>query len=414
MTRFVDCFWGSDFTSTAGFDNLCKRLRDGKQSCQDFEEFVRQRADIEEKYGKSLTRLAKSNEAKEEIGSLKDSWDCLRNETENVGKAHIALAQQLLDDLEKAMREFRETQRAKRKQVEEVVKKAQRNKKNHYDNTIKLKRSYEQKCKDHDAADDCLKRSVSTASKDEEKHRARLGKAKTAVEQSGKTGLSTILSNNVIFPFFVWIVFQSLEEERIAYLRNAMWIYTNLGSTTCVKVDEIYEEMRKSLENCDVDMDVKLFISMKRTGSEKPEHIEYENYYMTQSSQRTTPLTTGPVSIGAPVQSHSNAPAILRSRRPAAALPSIPTSSTAVPEAPDLYSSIEEARHAPKLVSSTSRAKERICVALYDYDAQGEQELTFKKDDHIRLLYTEGDVWCCGVLGDKRGMFPKTFVKMQQ
>lgn len=55
------------------------------------------------------------------------------------------------------------------------------------------------------------------------------------------------------------------------------------------------------------------------------EHIEYENYYMTQSSQRTTPLTTGPISMGAPIQTHSTTPAAARGRRPAAALPSIPT-----------------------------------------------------------------------------------------
>ena len=32
----------------------------------------------------------------------------------------------------------------------------------------------------------------------------------------------------------------------------------------------MYENTRKSLELCDVDTDIKLFISMKQTGSEKP------------------------------------------------------------------------------------------------------------------------------------------------
>ena len=34
-------------------------------------------------------------------------------------------------------------------------------------------------------------------------------------------------------------LFQSLEEERIAFLRNAMWVYTNTTSLNCVKVDEV-------------------------------------------------------------------------------------------------------------------------------------------------------------------------------
>ena len=33
--------------------------------------------------------------------------------------------------------------------------------------------------------------------------------------------------------------FQELEKERIAFLRNSMWTYTNLGSTNCVKADEV-------------------------------------------------------------------------------------------------------------------------------------------------------------------------------
>ena len=34
-------------------------------------------------------------------------------------------------------------------------------------------------------------------------------------------------------------VFQVLEEERIAFLRNAMWVYANITSLNCVKVDEV-------------------------------------------------------------------------------------------------------------------------------------------------------------------------------
>jgi hypothetical protein len=32
----------------------------------------------------------------------------------------------------------------------------------------------------------------------------------------------------------------------------------------------MYEKVRKSLENCDVDKDIKLFISTRQTGAEKP------------------------------------------------------------------------------------------------------------------------------------------------
>lgn len=40
LTCFVQ---GSDFTSTAGFDTLVKRLKEGKQMCVDFEECLEKR-----------------------------------------------------------------------------------------------------------------------------------------------------------------------------------------------------------------------------------------------------------------------------------------------------------------------------------------------------------------------------------
>ena len=36
---------GTDFCSTAGAEALSKRMKDGKQMCQDLEEFVKQRSE---------------------------------------------------------------------------------------------------------------------------------------------------------------------------------------------------------------------------------------------------------------------------------------------------------------------------------------------------------------------------------
>ncbi|XP_048581192.1 proline-serine-threonine phosphatase-interacting protein 2 isoform X2 [Nematostella vectensis] len=367
MTKFVDCFWGTEFTSTAGFDALSKRMRDGKQTCQEMEEFVKQRADIEEKYGKSLMRLAKTSEAKDEIGTLKSSWDSLRNETENIGKAHVALAQQLLDSLEKGLQEFRENQKETRKKLEDSVKRSQRNKKTCYENLHKLKRTYEQKCREKEAADDALKKSVSMAAKDEEKLRSKLGKCKTAVEQADsayQTSVRVLDDTRVVWEREMATccnVFQNLEEERIAFLRNWMWLYANLGSINCVKVDEMYEVVRQSLEGCNVDQDIKLFISMRQTGSERPSHIDYENYYMVQSSQKTSPLSGGSVNIGGPIPgSLTHSRDMVQVGRPGgrlpAALPAVPTEENA-----DLYTTVNEVLPPQKPTARVpARPKERF------------------------------------------------------
>ena len=62
------------------------------------------------------------------------------------------------------------------------------------------------------------------------------------------------------------------------------------------------------------------------------------------------------------------------------------------------------------------RYKKR-CRALYDCEADNEDELTFEEGDIIIILAeeTEDDNWMEGVLEtepDKRGLFPASFVHM--
>lgn len=425
MVTFANCFWGADFNSTAGFDVLCKRMRDGKQMCQDFEEFLRQRADAEEKYGKSLIRIAESAKGKEEIGTLKESWEVLRTETENMGKLHVSLAHQLMENLEHIVRDFRESQREKRKKVEESVKRAQRNKKNSYDSNVRNKRTYEQKCREAEAADEALKKSVSLVSKDEEKLRTKLGKAKTAVEQA-----DTAYQNSVRMledARVVWEkemdqccdLFQSLEEERIAFLRNAVWAYTNMASLNYVKLDEVCELVRKSLELCTVESDIHLFISMKQTGSERPERIEYENFYMTQSSQKVSPSHGIVVNISGPVGGtfhHSKETSVvpqsvstpkMARNRPQIPVPDIPAQA---PLDESMYSVVSQPKGNAE-PAHRAQPKEQYYRASFDYEAQGAEELSFKAGDLIKLCYKEDSTWWCGEVHGKKGMFPKDFVE---
>ena len=58
------------------------------------------------------------------------------------------------------------------------------------------------------------------------------------------------------------------------------------------------------------------------------------------------------------------------------------------------------------------KIKEKVCRDQFDYDAQGEQELSFKAGDVINILYKEDDTWLCGEFNVKKGMFPKDFVEL--
>ena len=58
------------------------------------------------------------------------------------------------------------------------------------------------------------------------------------------------------------------------------------------------------------------------------------------------------------------------------------------------------------------KTQEQFCRAEFDYEAQGDQEISFKAGDLIKRLYEEDDTWICGELNGKKGMFPKAFVQL--
>lgn len=49
--------------------------------------------------------------------------------------------------------------------------------------------------------------------------------------------------------------------------------------------------------------------------------------------------------------------------------------------------------------------------ALYDYTAQGEEEISFRDGDVIVVLEKEDDNWWLGALRGRQGMFPCSYVE---
>lgn len=72
--------------------------------------------------------------------------------------------------------------------------------------------------------------------------------------------------------------FQDLEEERIDFMKSSLWTFANIASTVCVSDDASCEKIRLSLENCEVEKDIKSFILSRGTGQEIPDAPKYINF----------------------------------------------------------------------------------------------------------------------------------------
>ncbi|XP_076344871.1 uncharacterized protein LOC143244318 [Tachypleus tridentatus] len=64
--------------------------------------------------------------------------------------------------------------------------------------------------------------------------------------------------------------------------------------------------------------------------------------------------------------------------------------------------------------SVTSSNKEKKCLAMYNFEAENPDELSFKEGDIITLCGIVNADWWMGSLNNQRGIFPSSFVEMKE
>ncbi|ROI48959.1 Proline-serine-threonine phosphatase-interacting protein 2, partial [Anabarilius grahami] len=244
-------FWNTDITSTAGYDNIIQHLNDGKRTCKEIEDFMK-------------------------ASTLKRSLDVFKLQTENVSLSHLHLAQTMREEAKK-LEDFREKQKEARKKIEQQMDALHKQKAAQYKKTAEAKKTYDQKCRDKEEAEQNMNRNATTSSsKQQEKLYAKTQQAKQTAEEADR-----IYSQNVSVLGKMreeWLkehvkaceFFEKLEVERINMLRNVVWTHLNHLSQQCVTSDELYEEVRKSLEQCNIQEDIEHFINLRRTGDKPP------------------------------------------------------------------------------------------------------------------------------------------------
>nr|XP_055064863.1 proline-serine-threonine phosphatase-interacting protein 2 isoform X1 [Misgurnus anguillicaudatus] len=301
--HFKDNFWNVDIPSTAGYDCIIQHLNDGKRTCKEIEDFIKARAAIEEKYSKDLLGLSKRVCGQNEMNTLKRSLDVFKLQTENVSLSHLHLAQTLREEAKK-LEDFREKQKEIRKKVEQQMDALHKQKAAQYKKTADAKKTYEQKCRDKEEAEQNMNRNAATSSaKQQEKLFAKTQQAKQTAEEADR-----IYSQNVSVLGKIreeWLnehvkaceFFEKQEVERINTLRNTVWTHLNHLSQQCVTSDELYEEVRKSLEQCNIQEDIEHFVNLRRTGDKPPAPVLYENFY---NNQRLVPARTPVTAIRRP------------------------------------------------------------------------------------------------------------------
>ncbi|KFR16053.1 Proline-serine-threonine phosphatase-interacting protein 2, partial [Opisthocomus hoazin] len=274
----------TDLTSTVGYDSIIQHLNDGRKNCKEFEDFLKERAIIEEKYGKELINLSKKKPCGQtELNTLKRSLDTFKQQIDNVGQGHIQLAQTLREEAKK-MEDFREKQKLHRKKIELIMEAIHKNRNLQYKKTMEVKQTcccflpY-----------GCTKALLYLSSLSHFWQLfLKLAQTKSALEDSDRSYQQSVTTLEKIREEWqkehikACEFFETQECERINYFRNALWLHVNQLSQDCVQNDEKYENIRKSLEMCSIEKDIDFFVNLRKTGSLAPAPVVYENYYNTQ------------------------------------------------------------------------------------------------------------------------------------
>ncbi|CAK6950086.1 protein kinase C and casein kinase substrate in neurons protein 2 isoform X4 [Scomber scombrus] len=428
-----DSFW-----EVGNYKRTVKRVDDGNRLCNDLMNCLHERARIEKAYAQQLTEWSKRwrqlIEKGPQYGTLERAWSALCTEAEKVSELHMEVKSALMgEDYEKLKNwqrdayhkqmigGFKET-----KEADDGFRKAQKPWAKKLKEMEIMKKSYHSACKEEKlaASRETNSKLESNNNPDTQKKlQEKVEKCQQEVQKTKERYEKSLEELDKLTPQYmenmeqVFEQWQQFEDKRIGFFRELLLeVKQHLDLSTNHRFQTVYHTLEDTVSATDAEEDLKWFRSNHGPGMPMnwPQFEDWSVDLNRTLSRREKKKPSEGVTLTGINQTGSDQPV-----QPA----KTSSSASSMEKTPDW--SDEDTGANPFSANGdgnpfedepTSPVVSVAVKALYDYEGQEQDELSFKAGEEFIKIGEEDDQgWCKGRLKDgQTGLYPANYVEDMQ
>ncbi|XP_045470377.1 uncharacterized protein LOC123677730 isoform X2 [Harmonia axyridis] len=281
-----------------GFEDLRRYVKHGSDFCKELATILQDRAEAETAYAKSLSKLSVklTRVCRDGVGTLNEGWKAVAYELEARAESHRILGAALLEESAKPLKSMSEGQQKSRKQAESAVDRAAKSLSDLRQGEAKYKKNSHICARENEKLQDAalidnsrLSRSTSLIHLGNipkipsERDNAKLeGKRRKAEENTKKADIeyyeTCVKAERSRLEWESAVLrgvdtFQTLEEERLNCLKNALESYINHSAELTPRLNEVTERLRMPVAQSEPTKDLTTFLNLRQTSQQVSEQL---------------------------------------------------------------------------------------------------------------------------------------------
>ncbi|CAG2163027.1 unnamed protein product [Oppiella nova] len=429
---------GSDsFWEPGNYKKTTKRTDDGNKLFNDLTLLIKERADIEQNYAKSLRTWSKKwNELIEkgpEYGTTEAAWKAVLSEAERRCDLHMKvkdnLSQTIISQIKQWQKDNFHTSMfalKEKKEFDDAFKKAQKPWAKILSKVNKCKIDYHNACKNERTAINQERNAsgdTSLSPDQVKKLQDRVTKSKEDViktKEKYEASLREINDYNAKYMEDMTVVFekcQEFEEKRLNFVKDMLFaIHGCLNISKAPELPQIYEEYRHTIQNADANKDLKWWSNNFGVGmamnwpqfeeyTPELQHISKKEKKLLSEGLNTNDITLLEHRMDVHKNSVNNGHKMDKQNDIKRT-----NGKQEVNPFDDEEQWDDDYGHDPLVDSGEPGVPVR---ALYDYNGAEADELTFKQGDVFEKLEDEDEQgWCKGRKDGRVGLYPANYIEV--